>query len=154
MSYDESDSVEITSIRWNVAHILRGRVFVWMYVLIKRCRSFIFMVGHVPFLMAFATLPPSVNSISSFSDSASDVATLDMYDNLIKPALDDKEVFEFGTSPPVFEKEGSLNSSMITVIVSLRGALAAHHLTDILVYRSTTSTFASILTSSKENRRH
>ena len=65
--------------------------------------------------MAFATSPSSVNSNFSLSDSVSDIVILDMTDDYAKPAPD-KEVFEF---QPVFEKEGSLNSSMITVIVSL-----------------------------------
>ena len=63
--------------------------------------------------MAFTPSPPSVNSNFSLSDSVSDIATLDMTDIFAKP--DPHKVPEF----PVFKEEGSLNSSMITVIVSL-----------------------------------
>jgi hypothetical protein len=92
-------------------------------------------------LMAFAPSPSSVNSNFSLSDS---VVTLDMSDDSKLPRGEDF----------VFEKEGSLNSSMITVIVSLQSMLAVRCFTDILFYRLMTSTFVSILTSSKENRRH
>ena len=78
--------------------------------------------------------PSSVDTIYSFSDSVSDVVTLDMSDDCSKPAPDE-EVFAFRTPTPVFEKEGSLNSSMITIIVSLQGMLAVHCFTDILFYR-------------------
>ena len=100
--------------------------------------------------MAFATSPSSANSIFSFGDSTSDVAALDMHDDRTKPTPD-KEAFEFGTPTPV---EGSLNSSMITVVVSLQGMLAVYCLTDIFFYRSATSNFALILTFFKKNRRH
>jgi hypothetical protein len=103
--------------------------------------------------MAFATSPSSVNSESNFSlDSVSDI--VDISDDNTKPAEDEEDVLTLRM--PVFEKEGYLNSSMITIIVSLQGMLqvVVHRFTDILFYRSTTSTFVSILTFSKENRRH
>ena len=94
--------------------------------------------------MAFAPLPTSV--YSNFSLSESDIVTLDMSDDYKDEPAPSEEAF-------TLEKEGSLNSSMITVIVGLHRMLAVQCLTDILFYRSKTSTFASILTSSKEDRR-
>jgi hypothetical protein len=102
--------------------------------------------------MALATSPSSVNSNFSL-DSVSDI--VDISDDYTKPAEDEEDVLTLRM--PVREKEGSLNSSMITVIVSLQGMLQVdvYCITDILFYyRSTTSAFVSVLTSSKENRRH
>ena len=56
-------------------------------------------------------LPSSAGSNFSLSDSVSDIVTLDMTDDYA-PSL-------FRAPMPVFEKEGSLDSSMIMVIVSL-----------------------------------
>ena len=94
---------------------------------------------------AFVLMPTSIYSNFSLSDSVSDIITLDMSDDYDRSAASD-EVF-------MLEKEGSLNSLMITIIVSLRHIFVVHCLTGILFYRSTTSTFALILTSSKENWR-
>ena len=71
-------------------------------------------------LMASAsvTSPFSVNSNFSFSDSVSDIVALDMSDDYTKPPPED--VFTFRS---LFEREGSLNSSMITIVVSLQGML-------------------------------
>ena len=110
-----------------------------------------------------ATSPSSVNSNFSLSDFVSDTVALDMdigqgdIDTLNQrfPDKDDQErEIRAKALDEVFEKEGSLNSSMITVIVSLQHMLAVHYFTDIFFYRSTTFTFVLILTSSKENRRH
>ena len=63
----------------------------------------------------------------------------------VKPAP--AEVFEF---QPVFEEEGSLNSSMIKVIVSLSSSCLLYYTalqTVLFYYRLTTFTFDSILTS-------
>ena len=108
--------------------------------------------------MAFVLSPPtSLNSNLNFSlsDSVSDIATFDMPDDytIDKPAPNEK----VSTSQPVFEKEGYLNSSMITVIVSPSTALLYTFFYKIFsfFYRSKkTSNFVLILTSSKENRKH
>ena len=72
-------------------------------------------------------MPSSFSSNFSLSDSVSDVVTLDMTDDDTKPAASGEEEEEEN----VFEKEGSLNSSMITVIVSLQETtLAVHRLTE------------------------
>ena len=68
------------------------------------------------FKFQVAPSPTSVNSNFSLSDSVSDIANLDMSDDYTN-SPPDEEAF---TSRPVLEKEGSLNSSMITVIVSLQ----------------------------------
>ena len=97
-------------------------------------------------LNSFRSLHLIVNSLMSvISDfSLSDTVTvsaLEMSDDDTKPE-------------PTFEKEGSLNSSMITVIVGLQASRHCVQCLKLLFYRSTTSTFVSILISSKENRRH
>ena len=77
--------------------------------------------------MVFALSPTSVNSNFSLSDSLSDIATLDMRDDYNQTAPNEEDF----PSRPVYQ-EGSLNSSMITIIVSLQGMLALDHLlTDI-----------------------
>ena len=62
------------------------------------------------------------SSNSSFSDhssdSISDFVTLDDYSSKLEPVPSEK-VDAISTPQPVFEKEGSLNSTMITIIVSL-----------------------------------
>ena len=72
--------------------------------------------------MAFAPSPISTSIDSNFSpiDSISDITTLDMSDenndNNNQPAPNEEDFpSRFGS---VLEKEGSLNSSMITIIVS------------------------------------
>ena len=69
--------------------------------------------------MVFALSPISVNSNFSLSDSLSDIATLDMRDDYNQAAPNEEDL----PSRPVYQ-EGSLNSSMITIIVSLQGMLA------------------------------
>ena len=66
--------------------------------------------------MAFTPSPTSVNSNSNFSliDSISDITTLDMSDDNNQPAPNEEDF----PSRPSLEKEGSLNSLMITIIVS------------------------------------
>ena len=72
--------------------------------------------------MTCTTLPTST------CDSVSDVVTLDMTDDDTKPAASGEEEEE---EENVFEKEGSLNSSMITIIISLQETtLAVHRLTE------------------------
>ena len=103
--------------------------------------------------MAFTPSPTSVNSNSNFSliDSISDITTLDMSDENNQPALNEEDF----PSRPSLEKEGSLNSSMITIIVSPPSRHASLHcFSGVIFYRSTTPNFVSIPTSSKENRRH
>ena len=65
--------------------------------------------------MLFAPSPTSVNSNFFLSDS-------DMPDDYIQTAPNEKGF----PSRPVLEKEGSLNGSMITIIVSLQKMLAVH----------------------------
>ena len=57
---------------------------------------------------------PSLISVNS-NFPLSNIATLDMSDDYTKPPPDEEDF-----KSPVFEKEGSLNSSMITIIVSLQ----------------------------------
>ena len=71
--------------------------------------------------MLFAPSPTSVNSNFSLSDS--DISRVAMSDNYNQPVPNEEDF----PSRPVLEKEGSLNSSMITIIVSLQDMLAAHH---------------------------
>ena len=64
-------------------------------------------------------MPSSFSSNFSLSDS--DIVTLDMTDDDTKPAApgeEEEDESAFPTTMDVFEKEGSLNSSMITIIVS------------------------------------
>ena len=83
-----------------------------------------------------ATSPSSVNSNFSLSDFVSDTVALDMNigqgdtDTLNQrfPDKDDQErEVRAKALDEVFEKEGSLNSLMITVIVSLQHMLAVHY---------------------------